>query len=61
VTGGGEPPLPFNVDETGAAGSEWRAVWILAQLRQSDAETVHGVQHRGALGELYGRLVNRDV
>jgi hypothetical protein len=52
MTGGGEPPLPFDADETGPAGAEGGTVRILAKLGEGDAETVHGVQHRGALGNL---------
>ena len=61
VAGGRKAALTFDVDQTGATGAERRAIRILAELGQRDAEAVHGVQHRGALGELYGRLVDRDV
>jgi len=53
--------VALDVDEAGAAGPERRAVRVLAELGQRDAQAIHGVQHRGALGDLYGRLVDRDV
>ena len=49
VTGGGEAALSLDVDQAGAAGAEGRAVRVLAELGQGDAEAVHGVQHGGAL------------
>ncbi|HEY4911598.1 MAG TPA: hypothetical protein VIJ73_18945, partial [Methylomirabilota bacterium] len=59
VAGGGEAALAFHVDKTGAAGAERQAVGILAQLGQRKAEAVHGVQHRGARGNLDECAVDR--
>src|SRR5262245_50115882 len=53
--------LALDVDEAGAAGAERGAIGILAELGQGDAEAVHGVQHRGARGNLDLRAVDDDA
>src|SRR4030095_9185785 len=43
--------------DAGASGAQRRPVRVLAELGQGDAESVHGVQHRGARGDFDVRAV----
>jgi hypothetical protein len=61
VAGRGQAALALDVDEAGATGAERGAVGVLAELGQRDAEAIHGIQHRGASGDLYRRFVDGDV
>ena len=60
VTSGRRAAQAVDVDETGTAGAERRAVGILAQLRQRQAEAVHAVEDRRALGQLDATAVDRQ-
>jgi len=51
----------LDVDETGPAGAERRAVRILAELRQRDAEAVDRIQHGGAGVELDRPIVDNQL
>ncbi len=52
MAGGRRAAHALDVDETRPAGAERRAVRILAELRQRDAEAVDRIQHGGAGVEL---------
>ena len=58
MAGGGCAAHALDVDETGPAGAERRAVGILAELRQRDAEAVDRIQHGGAGVELDRPIVD---
>ena len=58
VARGGESPLALDLDQARAAGTEGRPVRVLAELGEGDAEAVHGVEDRGALGHLHGLRVD---
>src|SRR5882724_1702212 len=60
VAGGRRAPLPLDVDETRAARAERRAIGILAELWQRDAEVVDGVEDRGPVGKLDAASVDDD-
>ena len=51
----------LHVDETGPAGAERRAVGILAELRQRDAEAVDRIEHGGAGVELDRPIVDDQL
>ena len=61
VTGrrGSAPPL--DLDEARAAGAERRAIGILAELGQRNAEPIHGVQDGRPDGDLGGLSVHHEL
>src|SRR6188474_605009 len=61
MAGGGCAAHALDVDETGPAGAERRAVGILAELRQRDAEAVDRIQHGGAGVELDRPIVDDQL
>ena len=58
---GGCAAHALDVDETGPAGAERRAVGILAELRQRDAEAVDRIEHGGAGVELDRPIVDNQL
>ena len=61
MAGGGGAAHALDVDETGPAGAERRAVGILAELRQRDAEAVDRIEHGGAGVELDRPIVDDQL
>ena len=61
MAGGGCAAHALHVDETGPAGAERRAVGILAELRQRDAEAVDRIEHGGAGVELDRPIVDDQL
>ena len=61
MAGGGCSAHALDVNETGPAGAERRAVGILAELRQRDAEAVDRIQHGGAGVELDRPIVDDQL
>src|SRR5438046_114646 len=60
VAGGRRPTLPLDVDETRAARAERRAIGILAELWQREAQAIDGVEDRGPGGQLDAASVDGD-
>src|SRR2546422_10231186 len=61
VTGGRRPAPPLDLDETRATRAERRAIGILAELWQREAQAIDGGEGRGPGGRLDAASVDGDA